>query len=351
MWRLTGGTNVIRAYAQDFAGNASPTNTVAFNYVVSGLLTLKTKGGGTVTPNLNGALLQIGKSYSLTAKAVRGSKFSNWSSDSFTNSTPTISFVMQSNQTFTANFIDGANPILAITSPKSGLHFSNSVFKVTGTAKDNDQVAGVWYQLNNGAWTAAHGTTNWTASVTLPSGTNTVRAYAMDPCGNISSTNSSTIVYVVSGQLAISMIGHGTLTPSYNGALLQIGKIYTMTAKAVPGYIFSNWVDNVGSVLTNGPTVTFTMQSNTVLGVNFTVDVHFRAQGNYAGLFFDTNNVTATNAGFFSATVTLQDLHRQSAPCGSQRFSLGQFSGGGTHVAFRGAQGTRIRSTCNSNWV
>jgi len=57
----------------------------------------------------------------------------------------------------------------------------------------------VYVQLNNGGWTGAistSGWTNWTASVTLTAGSNTVSAYAVDAYGNVSPTNSVTFDYV-----------------------------------------------------------------------------------------------------------------------------------------------------------
>jgi len=54
-------------------------------------------------------------------------------------------------------------------------------------AKDNWIVAGVWYSLNSNAWnlvtTTTNNYTNWTQTVTLLLGTNTVKAYAMDLAG------------------------------------------------------------------------------------------------------------------------------------------------------------------------
>lgn len=302
---LVKGTNTVRAYSEDFAGNLSPTNEADFFYIPSDKLKIVIKGGGTLKPNLNGALLEIGNTYKVTAKPVPGSTFSNWTANlgAGTNS-ETISFVMQSNLTLTANFIDHQNPTLTITSPRNAQFSSNAVFTVAGTAKDNDSVANVLYELNGGAWTNAVGTNNWTAKVNLTPGANTILAYSQDPSGNRSTTNHATLTYVPSAQMTINKVGQGTVGPNFNGSLLAIGTNFSMTAKAATGYIFSNWVDSVGNLLTSSPTFSFTMVSNTTVGVNFSPNLMFDAQGNYAGLFFDTNNLTATNAGFFSAAVT-----------------------------------------------
>jgi hypothetical protein len=80
---------------------------------------------------------------------------------------------------------------------------SNSVATVTGKASDDHAVAVVRYQLNGGVWTDALGTTNWTATLTLTPGTNTVRVYAADPTGNRSATNGVSFLCVTRGPLQV----------------------------------------------------------------------------------------------------------------------------------------------------
>lgn len=331
-------TNVISAYAEDFAGNVSPTNQVLLPYFRSDRLHLRTFGGGSAKPDLDGVFLQISNTYSITAKAVPGSTFSNWMATIGTNApfvftnSPTISFVMQSNLTLVANFLDHQNPTLLITSPKSRQFASNALFTATGTAKDNDSVAAVYYQFNGGAWTNATGTNNWMAQLTLNPGTNTVLAYAQDPSGNVSTTNSAMLNYVPSARLSITGTGSGTLVPGYNGALLAIGTNYTITVKPATGYIFSNWVDHLGIVVSTNPGLTFTMQSNTAFTVNLTPNYHYFARGSYAGLFYDTNNLTATNAGFFSAVLTASNAFTAKVLLGGSTISAsGQFSTDGVY--------------------
>ena len=299
-------------------------------------LTVLAKGGGTVKPNLNGSHLQIGTVYSMTAKAVPGSTFSNWMAIIGTNApfvftnSPDISFVMQNDLTLIANFHDHQNPTLVMTSPKSKQFASNAVFTATGTAKDNDSVVTVWYQLNGGAWTNATGTTNWLAQVALNPGGNTILAYAQDPSGNVSTTNHAALTYVPSARLSITGTGAGFLSPNYVGALLAIGTNYSITAKPAAGYIFSNWVDSVANVTITNPVLKFTMQSNSALVVHFTRDMHYFAQGQYAGLFYDTNNLTATNAGFFSAALTSSSAFTAKLLLGGSSISAsGQFSADG----------------------
>ena len=299
---LASGTNALRAYAEDFAGNVSSTNEVDLRYVPSATLTVQINGGGSVTPNLNGALLEIGRTYSMTAQASAGCAFVNWTGNVTTNS-PTLTFVMESNLTFVANFTDPIRPTVVITSPKNGITVSNANFTATGTAADNGQLASVWYQLNGGGWLQATNTANWTAGLTLAAGANTLQVYAVDTFTNFSTTNSVAFTYVPSSQITVVTNGLGTVTPSYNGWLLQIGKSYTMTAKPTPGYLFTGWKDGAGNILGMSPTLTFVVQSNTTFQVNFVRSPFLGLVGPFAGLFYDTNNIVLTNSGFFSATV------------------------------------------------
>ena len=199
---LAPGTNTIRAYAVDTSGNVSSTNTANLDYVVSAILTVSTNGLGSLNPNYNQALLQVGKNYSITATPATGFMFINWTGGTnlpltvLTNGL-TIQFVMTSNLTLQATFVETSNPTLLITAPTAGQHMTNALATVTGTTSDKWGVTGVWYQLNNGAWNASattNGWTNWTTTVELISGTNTVKAYAMNLGGNVSTNSSVSMV-------------------------------------------------------------------------------------------------------------------------------------------------------------
>jgi hypothetical protein len=74
---------------------------------------------------------------------------------------------------------------------------TNALANVRGTARDNWRVTNVRYQQNTNAWslaTSTNGWTNWTVTLTLVTGTNTVRAYAVDLGSNLSLTNSVSFV-------------------------------------------------------------------------------------------------------------------------------------------------------------
>ena len=280
---LVPGTNTIAAYALDASGNPSTTNTVKMVYVLSAILTVRTNGLGTLNPNYNGAALQIGHGYSITATATAGSAFTNWTGGtglplSFITNGATIQFVMQSNLVLQANFVDVTRPTLAITSPTAGQRWSNELFTARGTAGDNAQLAHVFVGLNGGDWIPAsstNGWTNWTAAIDLVPGTNTLAAYAVDATGNSSLTNRVAIDRVVTNLLSVRTIGLGTLSPNYSNTWLEVGRNYSMTATAGAGFTFSNWQlfsNGVPLLQTNGATLQFMMQSNLALQASF-VDV------------------------------------------------------------------------------
>ncbi len=289
-------------------------------------------GGGTVTPNFDGQRLKLGQTYTMTAQAGKNCSFINWTG-STTDSNPTLTFVMQTNLTFIANFTDPIPPTITITSPKNNSHASNSLFTATGTASDNGQVAAVWYQLNNGAWTMATNTANWTAGLTLTQSANTLQAYAVDSLDNISPTNSVSFTWIPSSQMSVSVVGRGTFSPNYNGSLLENGKTYKMTAKPAFNNFFSKWTDGAGNTVSTSSTVSFLVQSNSTLEANFVANLFAPLAGPFAGLFYDTNNIATTNSGFFTFSLAaLGSFSAKAELTSGQKLSFsGKFSPDGTY--------------------
>ena len=120
---LTPGLNTVRARACDVVGNWSAEITNSFTYVVLSPLTVGINGLGSITPNLNGQLLELGKTYTLTALPASGYVLSNWTGGVVTNSAK-LSFVMQSNLTLTANF--HPNPFIPMRGVYTGLFYDTN---------------------------------------------------------------------------------------------------------------------------------------------------------------------------------------------------------------------------------
>ena len=170
---------------------------------------------------------------------------------------------------------DSTKPTCQITAPTAGLLVSNNNFTITGTAADNVFLAGVRYQLNGAGWNPAatgNGWTNWTAPVSLIPLTNIIQACAVDAAGNVSATNSVSFICILNTPLTVSTNGLGSIAPNYNGQSLTVGQNYSVTATAGTGFSFSNWTGGINlpsTVLTNGATLKFVMQSNLCLQANF----------------------------------------------------------------------------------
>lgn len=270
-----GVSNTLQAYAINNFGYLSTTSKILVKYLAGDVLTLTTNGLGSINPNLNGNLLPLGSNYVLTATPASGFTFANWSG-SFSTNTAALSFTMATNLTLTANFADATPPTLTIVNPTSGQQVLTSQFTLGGTASDNWAVANVLYSLNHAAWansSTANGWTNWSTSITLAPGTNTVSAYAVDPNGKASLTNTVNFQYLVTNQLQIRSVGLGTITPNDSNAWLNVGQNYAVTATPANGFAFANWTiatNFSGGSATNNATVLFMMASNLTLQATYT---------------------------------------------------------------------------------
>jgi hypothetical protein len=228
--------------------------------------------------------------------------------------------------------LDKVNPTLTITSPTANQRWSNSMFTVKGTARDNAQVSSVFCQLNGGSWMTAATTnawTNWTADVALLPGSNVVWAYSEDTSGNNSPTNKVVFTFIRSATLSVQTNGNGTVTPNDNGKLLALGTNYTLTANPGHNWIFSNWVaSGSANYVSNNSILKLTMQSNLVLRVNFVANFFLAAQGAYNGLFEPTAPPRRqTNSGSFTVNVTSSGVLSGNFFLGSETIPLinGQF--------------------------
>ena len=194
---------------------------------------MRASGLGTISPNYSNAWLELGRNYSIAATPASGFVATNWTISTnwlggrITNNA-TVQFMMASNLTLQINFADVTKPILTITAPTSEQHMTNALATFAGTASDNWKVNAVWYQLTNavltsGMWsqaTTTNGYTNWTTTVTLATGTNTVKAYAVDLGGNYSTTNSLSVVS--SNTFMLQLVFTNTLPLKTNGLVFSL---------------------------------------------------------------------------------------------------------------------------------
>jgi hypothetical protein len=118
--RLVPGNNTVRVHSVDLAGNVSKPVTRYFTYVVQDVLSVQIAGEGTVTPDLNGHSLEIGKYYRITAQPGANHLFTGWTGGLSANAAP-LNFQMKSNLVLIAHFVP--NPFPPVAGAYSGVFF------------------------------------------------------------------------------------------------------------------------------------------------------------------------------------------------------------------------------------
>ena len=319
------GTNILAVQSEDISGGLSPIVSQTFFYKALSPFTLLKAGtgNGTFTATAavagdtlptNGALLNLDESYTVTAKPDPFSTFSKWVGSAGNITTPTLSFVMQPGYALTAVF-SAVPPMVAISSPTANLRTAAPVF--SGTASGHLRLTNVSYSLassftgsvSNGfaTLTAGAGTvSNWSIAVVPQPGTNTLTVQCLDAAGNTSAAVSRTFFYKVSAKIGVLPAGTGNGTfkgaasipgdilPT-NGAMLNLGEGYAITAVPGASSLFSNWISPAGITVT--PVLSFIMQSNLVLTASFVSNFFPAAAGTYNGLFFPAGVVAVETSG------------------------------------------------------
>ncbi len=106
---------VVAVQIQATNGSGTDTNPLTLTVSEPSPLTVNIVGTGTVAPDLNGDILDVGRTYKLLAKPGVNQIFAGWSGGA-TSLPPALAFVMTPNLSLTANFIP--NPFLT----RSGKH-------------------------------------------------------------------------------------------------------------------------------------------------------------------------------------------------------------------------------------
>ena len=120
---LAPGPNVIQVKSIDSSGNESIVASRTVTYVQMAPLTVTINGTGTVSPNLNGKLLEVGKSNRVVAVPGAGFLFLNWSGG-VDSTNPVINFAMQQGLAIQANFIP--NPFIPAKGVYNGLFYADT---------------------------------------------------------------------------------------------------------------------------------------------------------------------------------------------------------------------------------
>ncbi len=196
--------------------------------------------------------------------------------------------------------LDTNRPVVVISSPPNNARLSNDVVTVSGVAADNVRVTGVVYQWNGAPFIPAIGTNNWSATLNLLPGTNTIHVKSVDTSGNESSQASRNFFFVVLSQLIARTNGFGSISPDFDGSFLEIGRRYQVTALPGANYVFTGWS---GDVASTNAALAFFMQTNLLIEAGFVTNPFAPVSGIYSGLFADTNGVAHQSAGFLGATI------------------------------------------------
>ncbi|MEN3013100.1 MAG: InlB B-repeat-containing protein [Endomicrobiia bacterium] len=217
-------------------------------------------GGGTVLFNPPGGTYPAGTQVTLTAKANPGYVFNNWSGDASGNSA-SVSIVMDSNKTVTANFTQtggggGTTYTLLVSIEPSE----------AGTVSLNP--AGGVYTAGTVVTLQAHPESGWVFE---------------GWSGNLSGNQNPTTITMNSNKVVtanftkqqttytltvnINPDGGGNVTLNPAGGTYTAGTQVTLTATASSGYVFSHWSGDLTGT-TNHATIT--MNSNKVVTANFT---------------------------------------------------------------------------------
>ncbi|MFM2295160.1 MAG: hypothetical protein RLZZ350_1573, partial [Verrucomicrobiota bacterium] len=120
---LDPGTNIVAVFSEDASGNISSVATRNFFRVVTARLTVNYFGSGTASPNLNGSMLELNRSYTITAQPQPDWLLTNWTGG-VTSSVAALTFTMTTNLIINANFV--SNPIVVVAGNYNALFAENS---------------------------------------------------------------------------------------------------------------------------------------------------------------------------------------------------------------------------------
>jgi len=222
--------------------------------------------------------------------------------------------------------VEKTKPSVAIVSPQAGSRSSAPV--LSGTASDDVRVLNVAYWVTNvnaGVVTTSNGlaalsagtgsSSNWTIRTALLPGTNILAVQSSNYSGLASPVEKAVFFCEVTTpfRLIVNPEGTGKVTGAAsvsvqgndaptNGAALNIGEGYTLTADPAANWWLANWLTNSGIAGTNTK-LSFIMEPNLVLTANFTNLA--AAAARYDGIFYPSppQAETVTNCGLIENLV------------------------------------------------
>lgn len=216
----------------------------------------------------------------------------------------------------------GPRPVVTILSPVNGLRTTNAAISVQGTARGarSNLINQVVYQLNDGAFIPAAGTTNWQADIQLDPGTNVFRVKSIDQAGMESLVAERQFVFIFLSPLTLQTNGEGRISPAnLNGTLQRVGSVIRLTAIPAAGSLFAGWT---GSAQSDKPVLEFVMVPNAVLTANFVPNAFSPLRGVFRGLITGAPEVDSTNSGCITLVVANSGAFTARATVGAQTYPI-----------------------------
>lgn len=288
----------------------------------------KVTGSGTPALTIQSVLSSDTGTYSVVVSNALGTARSADAVLSLVGDTspPSVAVTWPSTNTTVSNGRTYANGALIQTAPQ---------LAISGSATDSSGITNVivtrvippWAPLTFTPTLVGSATSKqWTNIVQLVDGTNKFRVVATDGTGRTNFVE-RTIYLKTTNRLTVIVQGPGVpiiTSAARNGAVLDIGKNYTISAAPKTGNWFVNWTNGSGGVLTNNANLTFTMASNLVLVANFITNgiIAGHLAGAYNGLFSEVSGATPQSAGSISNFVIAS----------TRVFSAKVCVAGGTHL-------------------
>jgi hypothetical protein len=119
--------------------------------------------------------------------------------------------------------------------------------------------------------------------------------------------------------LSVRLHGSGSVRPSLDGQVLQIGQRYKMTAVADPGHIFTGWS---GGAAAASSSLAFVMEPDLVLEANFIPDPFPQLEGAYQGLVAQPDATLAQYVGCLRLNATARGSYSGSITLGGKKSSF-----------------------------
>jgi len=171
---------------------------------------------------------------------------------------------------------------------------------LSGAATDNIEVQTVRVYVNTNLPVTATGTWAWSVELdTLVPGTNVVVVEAIDATGNRAQLTRR-FFKSVPVPFTLLTVGSGTVTGPADGALLEVARGYSVTAKAAPGYLFAGWT---GTINQASATLPFLMEAGFQLTAIFVTNPFPSVKGTFNGLFYNPDQVEQQSSGFLTLTL------------------------------------------------